>query len=159
MGMARRRGAPRQFSRTDRIGELMREVVASELERIGDERRDRVTITAVDVDGSLEHADVYYSALQAESEDRLDEVADALEELRWPVQQVVNREVRARRTPQIRFRRDDVLSTALRVEEILRDLGGEDGDADAPEPDAPEPDAPDADAHGTDGGTAGPADR
>jgi ribosome-binding factor A len=121
--MARRRSAPRQFQRTDRVGELVREIVASELERIGDERLDLVTVTAVDVDASLEHADVYYSALQAEADGRLDEVAEALDELRWPVQQVVNREVRARRTPQIRFRPDEVLTQALRVEEILRDLG------------------------------------
>ena len=124
--MARRRSAPRQaprqFSRTDRVGELVREIVASELERIGDERLDLVTITGVTVDGSLEHADVFYSALQAEEDGRLDEVAEALEDLRWPVQTVVNREVRTRRTPQIQFRPDEVLTSALRVEEILRDI-------------------------------------
>lgn len=125
--MARRRSAPRpaarrQFSRTDRVGELVREVVASELERIDDERLELVTVTGATVDASLEHADVWYSALQAEADGRLEEVAEALEELRWPIQQVVNREVRARRTPQIRFRKDEVLTSALRVEEILRDL-------------------------------------
>jgi ribosome-binding factor A len=138
--MARRRpSAPRQFSRTDRVGELIREIVASELERIGDERLDLVTITAVDVDGSLEHAEVYYSSLSAEEEGRTEEVAEALEELRWKLQQVVNREVRARRTPQIRFRPDTVLSSALRIDEILRDIGGSpdqanrtDGDETAP---------------------------
>ncbi|UDY36851.1 30S ribosome-binding factor RbfA [Dermatobacter hominis] len=126
--MARRRTAaprraPRQFSRTDRLGELVREVVASELERIGDERLELVTITDAKVDGSLEHADVFYSSLQAEEDGRLDEVAEALDEQRWKVQQVVNREVRARKTPQITFRHDDVLRSALRVDEILRDMG------------------------------------
>ena len=86
----------------------MREIVASELERIGDERLEMVTITAVNVDGALETADVFYSALGAEEDGRSDEVAEALEEPRWKVQQVVNREVRARRTPQIRFRPDTV---------------------------------------------------
>lgn len=129
--MARRRppGRPqarRSFSRTDRVGELVREVVASELERIGDERLELVTVTDVQVDASLEHAEVYYSALQAEADGRLELVAEALEDLRWTVQQVVNREVRARRTPQIRFRRDEVLTSALRVEEILRDLDSSD---------------------------------
>jgi ribosome-binding factor A len=122
--MARRRpSAPRQFSRTDRIGELVREIVASELERIGDERLELVTITAVDVDGSLEHAVVFYSALSAEEDGRAEEVAEALDDQRWKVQQVVNREVRARKTPQIRFRADTVLTSALRIDEILRDLG------------------------------------
>lgn len=135
-GMARRRpGAPRQFSRTDRIGELVREIVASELERIGDERLDLVTVTAVDVDGSLERADVFYSALSAEDEGRGAEVAEALEEQRWKIQQVVNREVRARKTPQITFRADTVLSSALRIDEILRGIGTRESRGPAGEPD------------------------
>ncbi len=142
--MARRRpSAPRQFSRTDRIGELVREIVASELERIGDERLEMVTITAANVDGALETADVFYSALGAEEEGRSDEVAEALEERRWKVQQVVNREVRARRTPQIRFRPDTVMTSALRIDQILRDIGERerdlpdaDGSADGPDDDA-----------------------
>lgn len=100
----------------------MREIVASELERIGDERLEMVTVTAVNVDASLEHADVFYSALSAEEDGRTDEVAEALEELRWPIQKLVNKEVRARKTPQITFRPDDVLSSALRIESILRDM-------------------------------------
>jgi ribosome-binding factor A len=136
--VARRRpSAPRQFSRTDRIGELVREIVASELERIGDERLELVTITAVDVDGSLEHAAVFYSALSAEEEGRSELVAEALEDQRWKVQQVVNRQVRARKTPQIRFRPDTVLSSALRIDEILRGLEASEApiDDDVAEPD------------------------
>ncbi|HNH96008.1 MAG TPA: 30S ribosome-binding factor RbfA [Microthrixaceae bacterium] len=148
MGMARRRRtaarrATRQYSRTDRLGELVREVVASELERIGDERLELVTITDATVDGSLEHADVFWSALQAEDDGRLDEVVEALEEQRWKVQQVVNREVRARKTPQISFRHDDVLRSALRVDQILRDI--EPGATGAPEPDGGSDGEPDGD--------------
>ncbi|MFM7065098.1 MAG: 30S ribosome-binding factor RbfA [Actinomycetes bacterium] len=135
--MARRRpSAPRGFQRTDRVGELVREIVASELERIGDERLDLVTVTACDVDASLEHAVVWFSALGAEEEGTLDQVVEALDELRWPVQQVVNRQVRARRTPQIQFRPDEVLTGALRIEEILQGLpesGAAGADADRPD--------------------------
>ncbi len=108
------------------MGEQLREIVASELERIGDERLELVTITAVDVDGSLETADVFYSAMSADEEGRSEEVAEALDEQRWKVQQLINRAVQMRRTPQIRFRPDTVLSSALRIEEILRDIGQQD---------------------------------
>jgi ribosome-binding factor A len=75
--MARRRpSAPRQFSRTDRIGELVREIVASELERIGDERLEMVTITAVNVDGALETA-VCSTRTRCGGGGRSDEVAEA----------------------------------------------------------------------------------
>jgi ribosome-binding factor A len=137
MSARRRPSAPRQYSRTDRLSELVREIVASELERIGDERLEMVTITAVDVDGALEHADVFYSALGADEDERDEEVAEALEERRWKVQQVVNRDVRARRTPQIRFRKDTVLSSALRIDEILREIGERDaGGAGGTDPEA-----------------------
>lgn len=121
------------------MGELVREIVASELERIGDERLEMVTITAVNVDGALETADVFYSALGAEEDGRSDEVAEALEDRRWKVQQVVNREVRARRTPQIRFRPDTVLSSALRIDEILRDLEVSGSTSEDPEVDEVDP--------------------
>ncbi|HTO00026.1 MAG TPA: 30S ribosome-binding factor RbfA [Microthrixaceae bacterium] len=121
--MARRRPSPkRQFNRTDRIGELIREMVASELERLGDERLEMVTVTAVTVDGSLEAAKVYYSAMSAEDEGRDEEVVEALEDVRWRVQKLINREMSTRKTPQISFEQDTVLSSALRIEEILREV-------------------------------------
>ncbi len=124
--MARHRSpARRGYERTDRVGELVREIVASELERIGDERLELVTVTGVDVDGALERADVFYSAMSADEDGRSDEVVEALEDRRWKIQQRVNREVRARRTPQIRFRPDETLAGALRIDEILRGLSEE----------------------------------
>lgn len=137
--MARGRN-PKPFQRTDRIGELVREIVASELERIGDERTELVTVTAVKVDRSLDRADVYYSALSAEAEGRTEAVAEGLEAVRWPIQRVVNREVRARRTPQIQFHHDDVLSEALRIDELLAGLndgivGSETANSDDEDPD------------------------
>ena len=85
-------------------------------------RPSMVTVTAVNVDASLERAEVFYSSLSADEDGRSEEVAEALEELRWPIQKLVNKVVRARRTPQIQFRPDTVLTSALRIDEILRDM-------------------------------------
>ena len=115
-------GPGRPFARTDRIGELVRELVAEELERIADERLELVTITSADVDGDLARARVYYSAVLATEEGRSAEVAEALEQLRWPIQQVINRSVRARKTPQIRFVRDTSIEAGLRIEAVLAGL-------------------------------------
>ena len=78
-----------------------------------------MTVTAVDVDADLNTAKVYYSALTAEARDGLDDVVEALEEARWPIQRRVNATVRARKTPQISFLPDDVLRSALRIEDLL----------------------------------------
>ena len=114
-----RRSADRGFSRTDRISESIREIVATELERLDDDRLDMVTVTNVTVDNDLAHAAVYYSALVAAQEGRGEEVAEALADQRWRIQRVVNRNVRARKTPQIAFHPDDVLQQALRLDDIL----------------------------------------
>jgi ribosome-binding factor A len=101
---------------------VIREIVAGELERLGDERLEMVTVTGVRVDGSLDTADVFYSAFTAEEDGRLDELDEAFEDVRWRIQKKVNGAIRARRTPQIRFRPDDVLEGALRIEEIIESV-------------------------------------
>jgi len=120
MARPRQRAQARhQYNRTDRISETIREIVATQLERLGDERVELVTVTGVTVDNDLNVAKIFYSALVAESENRLDEVPEALAELRWPIQQIVNRSIRARKTPQIEFHTDEVLAAALRIDDIL----------------------------------------
>ncbi|HBX76849.1 MAG TPA: 30S ribosome-binding factor RbfA [Acidimicrobiaceae bacterium] len=120
--MARQRQrvqARRQYSRTDRISESIREIVATELERIGDERLDLVTVTGVVVDSDLSTAKVYYSALTAAEASTSEDLAEGFEAVRWPIQRVVNKAMTARRTPQISFLPDEVLSAALRIDDIL----------------------------------------
>src|ERR1700709_707800 len=107
--MARRPANRQQFQRTDRVSEIVREGVALELERLGDDRLELVTVTAVEVDNELAVAKVFYSALMAEDAGRIDEVADALEDVRWRIQRAVNATVKARRSPQITFIPDEVL--------------------------------------------------
>ncbi|MEZ5322962.1 MAG: 30S ribosome-binding factor RbfA [Microthrixaceae bacterium] len=110
--------ARHRFNRTDRIAETIREIVATELERHDDDRLTLVTVTGVVVDNDLAAAKVYYSALTAAAGGHTDDVAGALDELRWPIQRVVNGAIRARRTPQIQFLPDEVLAAALRIDDI-----------------------------------------
>ena len=86
---------------------------------IDDERLELVTVTGVKVDNDLNRADVFYSALMAERDGRLDVVEEGLEAVRWRIQRVVNREIRARKTPQIVFHPDEVLRAALHIEDII----------------------------------------
>ncbi|MCC6340097.1 MAG: ribosome-binding factor A [Acidimicrobiia bacterium] len=51
----------RRYPRTARVNEVVREVLADELERLSDPRLGLVTLTDVDVSADLRHADVYYS--------------------------------------------------------------------------------------------------
>ncbi len=126
--MARRRpNSSRRYARTDRLNEVVREIVADELERIDDERLGLLTVTAVEVDPGIEQAKIYWSDIGAADE----VVLEVLEEHRPRLQQAVNRQTHMRRTPILSFHVDEVERSASRVEEILRDLDIPD---DEPEP-------------------------
>jgi ribosome-binding factor A len=120
-----KRGRPRRppapaiaVSRTARLNQLLREVVADELTRIDDERLELVSVTSVYVDADLNRAIVYVDSLGGEASDP--EVLDALGEHRVRLQSAVGRQVRARKTPILEFRPDDVIRSAARIDEILR---------------------------------------
>jgi ribosome-binding factor A len=108
----------RRYSRTARLNELLREILGDELERLGDERLELVTISGVEVDAGLDHAVVFYSSF---SEDD-DEILEAFEEARRGLQAAVNRQTRIRATPRLEFRPDHGIRTGARIDEILSGL-------------------------------------
>jgi ribosome-binding factor A len=99
---------------------LVREILGEELERIGDERLEMVSITSVDVDADLNRGIVYFDSLTGVDGD--DEVLEAFGELRVRLQGALGRQMRARKTPILDFRPDDVLRSAERIDELLRRL-------------------------------------
>lgn len=117
--MARRRTHQRHrdYPRTARLNELFREILAEALDRIDDDRLQLVTITAVDVDADLKRAAVYVAAIDPDADD---EVLEALGEVRHRLQGAIAREARIKRTPELVFHVDDVLRTAERIDELLR---------------------------------------
>ena len=122
--------APRRgFARSDRLSELLRQVLAGELTRIDDDRLGFVTITGVSVDRDLAYADVYFSTVD------LDHAAEAvagevLSRYRRRLQAAVGRGAHLRRVPMLRFHPDEGMHAGARVEEILRSLRSADGAAD-----------------------------
>lgn len=142
--MARRRQtSSRRYPRTARLNELVREIVAEELERIDDERLGFLTITAVEVDPGIEHAKIHWSNLEASDE----VVLEVLEEHRPRLQQAVNRQTHMRRTPILSFHADEVARGATRIEEILRELELPE-DEPAPDPSGAADETAPADADG-----------
>lgn len=116
-------GSSRRYPRTARINELLREIVAEELERLSDEdpRLGLLTVTAVNAEPDLRHATVLLSSLA-------DEAAEALGEHRIGLQAAIARQVRLKRTPQLAFEPDPAVASGQRVEEILRGLQSDAGD-------------------------------
>lgn len=98
-----------------RVNELCREIIGDALERLDDDRLQLVTITHVEVDPDLRHAWVEFSSL-GEGED---EALEALAEHRARLQRAIASQARMKRTPELRFRLDDVIERAARIERLL----------------------------------------
>ena len=119
------------YPRSLRVNQVLRQVLAEELERLADadERLRLVTVTAVDTSADLRHATVYLSSLSEDAK-------DALVERRTQLQRVLGRQVRMKRTPQLEFAVDPAVVAGGRVEDALRRIRNstESSDEDA-EPD------------------------
>ena len=108
----------RRYPRSARLSETLREVIADELIRIDDDRLAFVTITTIDVDNELNRAIVYFDSLAGEDGDTA--IRQVLESHRRRIQAAINQQMRAKKTPVLDFRPDDVIRTAERIEGILR---------------------------------------
>jgi ribosome-binding factor A len=116
----RRAGSPtgaHRYPRTARVNRVLREVIADEIERVGerDPRIGLLTVTGVEVDPDLRSARVWFSSLS-------EEAAEALGEERIRLQSVIAGQVRLKRTPLLRFAADPAIESANRIEDIMRDL-------------------------------------
>lgn len=107
--------AQRAYPRAARLNELLREVLAEELERLedSDDRLGMLTLTGVACEPDLRHAVVFLSSLD-------DDDRTVLEEHRRQLQAAVAAQVRTRRVPALRFEADPAIEAARRVEEALR---------------------------------------
>ena len=110
----------RRYPRTARVNEVVREVLAEELERLSDsdERIGLLTITAVKVDPDLRRATVLLASIS-------DSAKEALDDDRVRLQAAIGRQLRMKRTPQLSFQVDPAITTGTRIEDILRGLRGE----------------------------------
>ncbi len=75
-------------------------------------------MTSIDVDNELNRAFVYFDSLVGEDGD--DGIIEVLESHRRRIQSSINRQMRAKKTPILEFRPDEVIRSAERIDDILR---------------------------------------
>jgi len=135
-GGASRRGGEqgvRQYPRAARVNQVLREVLAEELERLAD-RDDRLgllTVTDVLCEPDFRHATVLFASLGPDA-------AEALDEARIRLQGAVSRQVRLRRTPLLSFAPDPAVAAGQRVEDLLRAVTPPEPQGGPQRPDAPQ---------------------
>ncbi|MEJ2070982.1 MAG: 30S ribosome-binding factor RbfA [Syntrophobacterales bacterium] len=114
------RPGARPVKRSTRVGELLREILASLLlERVSDPRLQEITITEVDMSPDLKLARVYYAVRQGADQE---EVIMALDKAMGFIKQKVAREHILRTMPEFHFLPDETLDKAARLDELLESL-------------------------------------
>ncbi|HVA05609.1 MAG TPA: ribosome-binding factor A [Acidimicrobiales bacterium] len=105
------------YPRALRVNQVLRQVVAEELERLADadERFRMVTVTSVDTASDMRTAVVYLATMDAET-------TEALDERRAHLQRHVGLHLTTKRTPRLTFKADPAIAAGSRVEELLRGL-------------------------------------
>jgi ribosome-binding factor A len=104
------------YPRALRINQVLRQVVAEELERLADaDELPMVTVTSVDTAADMRTAIVYLASLD-------EATSVVLEERRGHLQRLIGTQTTMKRTPRLSFRADPAIAAGLRVEELLRGL-------------------------------------
>lgn len=107
----------RQYPRMVRVNELLREILAEELERLDVEALEFATITAVDCSADLRHATVYFDGPGND-----DDVVEAFGDERRALQHAIGSQARMKRTPELRFAPDPAIRAGERIDEVLRNV-------------------------------------
>ena len=108
------------YPRALRVNQVLRQVVAEELERLaGADELPMVTVTSVEVAADMRTAVVFLASLE-------EGTAELLEERRGHIQRLIGTQMTIKRTPRLTFRADPAIAAGSRVEELLRGLHDED---------------------------------
>ncbi|MBN1286105.1 MAG: 30S ribosome-binding factor RbfA [Anaerolineae bacterium] len=107
----------KQERMSERILEILSDLLVFDVK---DPRLNGVTITEVQLDREMQFAVVYVNAMG--EEERAEEVMEALERAGGFLRREVGARVRLRRTPELRFKWDDTLAHAERVNRLLDSL-------------------------------------
>ena len=115
----------RNNRRADRVGEAIREEIATFLTESAKDPRivGFVTVTAVDVTKDLRHAKVYVSVMGSEAEKAA--TFEGLDSTASHLRSRVGRALRLRVAPEIQFREDESVARAARIESLLADIKSE----------------------------------
>ena len=117
--MARRRtNRTKDYQRSARLNELLREVIAEELERIDDSELGLISISAVQVDNELTKAKIFLSVLNEDT----DLVLTRMNFHKGKFRKAIGIQARIRRVPELVFSIDPAIATGGRIDEILSEI-------------------------------------
>jgi ribosome-binding factor A len=108
-----------EYQRSDRVGDLLMELISELLRReIRDPRVGSVTITAANVSKDLRHARIYFNLFGGRQDKQ--EVLAGLQSATGFIRSRVGKQLKLRFVPTLEFFYDESRDEALRIEELLK---------------------------------------
>ena len=111
-----------ESARMRKVNSTLREVLADEIELLADPRLELVSVTGVETSPDLRRAMVFISTVDLSEGEG---VVAVLRRAAPRLQAAIARQVRLKYTPHLEFSLDEGVVAAERIEQILRQLGGE----------------------------------
>lgn len=112
----------REYARTQRVAQLLKEEISRLLQReVKDARIGAVTVTGLKVTNDLKYADVFVYVTGDEK--RRAEALEGLASAAGFMRSRLGRELRIRRTPELRFVMDRTQDHAARIHQLLAEVG------------------------------------
>ena len=108
------------FKRADRVSNLIKEIVAATLTRLGD--LPQVYFTSVRLTPDMREATVMFRLLQEPTDAEIAKTEQRLNGLRSRFSEEIRKNLVMRSLPHLNFRYDLGLTHANRIEEVLREL-------------------------------------
>ena len=110
------------YQRSERVGELLTEVIADVLRKdIRDPRVTAVTITSAKLTKDLRQARIYFTILGGASENK-DSVLAGLKSALGFIRARIGKQLKLRFVPAIEFFYDESVDEAERIEKLLRQI-------------------------------------
>ncbi len=109
-----------------RVNESVRQVLSEALLELKDPRIGFVTVTGIDTSTDLRHARVFVSVMGNDKKQQ--KTMAGLEAAHGVLQARISRELRLKRTPQLRFEYDPSVEHGVRMSRLIDELAPEDDD-------------------------------
>ena len=121
---------PREFSRSQRVGEQIRKELASIIQmEMKDPRLGMVTVSAVDVSRDMSYATAYVTSFGCDNSEEKKQALDVLVEAAGYLRTRLSSRMRLRFTPELRFHYDESLSRGHHILNLLKKNKTDDGSA------------------------------
>ncbi len=121
---------PKEFSRTQRVGEQIQRELAAILQLdMKDPRLGMVTVSAVEVSRDMSFATIHVTFLGLDSEQEIKDAVSLLTDAAGFLRTELSRRMRLRFTPQLRFRYDESLVRGRHLSSLIEQARASDASA------------------------------